>query len=152
VSIQSTDAASFGFLFNADGNLRAHRLKFVQAGPSWTAVLLESEIALDDFWADQYGLYIPRPVDGPEIIRHEGLHISGGITMLLRGHLLECFVCGRSISYRLPTSTTKADGQTNGHANGINGHGDPVEYQKLGVFVEDGAVELNLSISPLEIL
>lgn len=127
--IAKCDTHSFGVVLQADENEKAHRLRISRgSGESFHVALLTDFPPLDDFWADQYTLHQPRPVDGPEIVRHDGVDLSSGITLILRGQLVEIFCGGRSMSFRLPLPT---NGGT----------------RRLGWFVEDGEVELfNISV------
>ncbi|KAH7046021.1 glycosyl hydrolase [Macrophomina phaseolina] len=121
-NVTSHDAASFGVLFRVDGDMKGHRLRFEPTAANlFDIVLLTDSPPLDDFWADQYKLYLPRGVDGPEIARHNGITVDGTINIVVKANVLEIFVGGRSISYRLPQRST---------------------ISELGIFVEDGTVQL----------
>ncbi|KAK1767567.1 glycosyl hydrolase [Phialemonium atrogriseum] len=130
--IRSCDAHSFGLVLHADSTQKGHRLRFTpSSGDIYTITLLTDFPPLDDFWADQYKLHLPRPVDGPELVRHDGVSLAGGVTVFLKGTLLEVFCGGRSISFRFPVSVPA----TPELAAADNG--------RLGWFVEDGEVELS---------
>lgn len=130
--IHSSDAHSFGVVLQADETDKAHRLSITPNGHDdlFTVTMLTDFPPLDDFWADQYKLHLPRPVDGPELVRHDGVSLSGGVSVLLRGRLVEVFGGGRSLSFRLPIPE------------------QPERYtRRFGWFVEDGVVELaNVSV------
>lgn len=139
-------ATSFGVALQTDHQGRGYHLRFTttnSAMDTWSAVLLEAMIPLDDFWADQYQVYVPRAVDGPEILRHDGVHLDkdGGlrVTLLLHGDLVEVFFGGRSVSYRLTDRAGRAGvvGDTEASTSPRN---------RLGVFVEDGSIEFRVSV------
>lgn len=126
IKIHALDAASFGVLLRPDSHGNAYRLNFAHAGRSgWTATFLDREIPLDDFWADQYEMHLPRGVDGPEILRHEGLEKPSVITVFVRGDVVECFFAGRSASFRL----LRAEEST----------------RQFDMFVQDGHIELEVT-------
>lgn len=137
--IERCDSHSFGIVLQADSSQKGHRLQFTPSGENtYTITLLTDFPPLDDFWADQYNLHLPRSVDGPELTRHEGVIVTGGITLLLRNQLLELFCGGRSISFRLPISTSQSGKDENEQATAD---------RRLGWFVEDGDADLsNVSI------
>jgi beta-fructofuranosidase len=151
--LASQDAASFGLSFRTDEDNKGHRLRFVPtAHGSFDVSLLSCPPPLDDFWADQYDLHLPREVDGPELARHSDLTITGSVVVTVMSDVLEIFAGGKSISYRLPCSNPRNDSPQNGHVNG-NGDGalrhnkDRAPVQELGVFVEDGGLALvNVSL------
>jgi beta-fructofuranosidase len=155
--LASQDAASFGLLFRTDEANQGHRLRFVPTAPgSFDVSLLSCPPPLDDFWADQYDLHLPREVDGPELARHSSLAINGPLMVTVMSDVLEIFAGGKSISYRLPCSKRVGDSLQNGHVNG-NGNGvlqhskDQSSVQELGVFVEDGELILsNVSLRCIE--
>lgn len=127
----SSDAASFGVLFHADSDLSGYWLRFsptqTEPGrPIFTISLSLCPPSLDDFWADQYKLYLPREVDGHELVRHDNVLIDQdeSVKVLMIGDTLEVFVGGRAISYRF---------QCNRHV----GKGGNLRY---GLFVDDGEV------------
>ncbi|TPX17820.1 uncharacterized protein E0L32_002921 [Thyridium curvatum] len=134
--VAKCDAHAFGVLLQVDADEKAHRLQFTPSvGDRYNVALLTNFPPLDDFWADQYGLHLLRPVDGPEIVRHEGVSLSGGVTLILRSQLIEVFCGGRSISFRLPLPVAPVTKDANS------------ETRRLGWFVEDGDVDLsNVSI------
>ncbi|KAI1841019.1 hypothetical protein JX266_012800 [Neoarthrinium moseri] len=134
--IRSCEAHSFGLVIEADKTQKGHRLQIVPAGEdTYTVTLFTDFPPLDDFWADQYDLHLARPVDGPEIVRHELVKLTKDITMFLRGRLLEIFCGGRSVSFRLPNSiSTSLSTQTEQKTS---------RTQRLGWFVEDGEVKLS---------
>lgn len=120
--IKGCDSLSFGTILQQDATEKGFKIQF---SPSWpgryTVCLMTDFPPLDDFWADQYDVHLPRPVDGPELVRHESVLVDD-VTLVLRGQLVEVFCGGRSISYRLP----RPGGKT----------------RRLGWFVQDGMVEL----------
>ncbi|KAL1650373.1 hypothetical protein SLS58_001190 [Diplodia intermedia] len=145
-NIASHDAASFGILLRVDEDMKGHRLRFEPtASNRFDVVLLSDDPPLDDFWADQYKQYLPREVDGPEIARHNNIVVDGSVTVVVQANVLEVFVGGRSISYRLPNRSpvesndahAKTDGETNGTLESVR-----QETKELGIFVEDGAIKL----------
>ncbi|KAL1632847.1 hypothetical protein SLS56_003337 [Neofusicoccum ribis] len=145
-NVASHDAPSFGVLLRVDGNMNGHRLRFEPTAPNvFDVVLLSDSPPLDDFWADQYKLYLPRAVDGPEIARHTGIVVSGTVTIVVQANVLEIFVGGRSISYRLPQRSAPeaivSHGNTNNETNG-KVEDARQEIKELGIFVEDGTVKL----------
>ncbi|KAM0553300.1 hypothetical protein ACHAPJ_007313 [Fusarium lateritium] len=134
-NIKRCDAHSFGLLLQVDGTEKGHRLQITPSRwGTYTVALLTDFPSLDDFWADQYSIHIPRPVDGPELVRHEGIDLSSGVQLFFRGQLLEIFLGGRSISFRLPQQTVAAP-------EGEAARSGP--SHRLGWFVEDGEVELD---------
>ncbi|KAJ4304612.1 hypothetical protein N0V90_000138 [Kalmusia sp. IMI 367209] len=150
-NIISHDAASFGLLFRTTGNMDGHRLSFMPSTPDlFELVLARYPAPLDDFWADQYNMHLPREVDGPEIARHL-LNIRDSILVTVSNDVLEIFIGGKSISHRLSPITRESQIQT---ISGIDGCGreggngslqnDKLwkDAQPLGVFVEDGYLEL----------
>jgi beta-fructofuranosidase len=127
--IKTCDAHSFGMLLHPSGDGKAHKLQISpSAKGDYTVSLFTDFPPLDDFWADQYKLYVPRPVDGPELVRHESLDLSTGITVLIKGQTVQVLCGGRSLCFRLPTPAAT-----------------PVA--SFGWFVEDGTIELtNLDV------
>lgn len=129
-SIASTSAASFGVIFDADNDLSGCYLRFVQMLDSRFSVSLAMAPApLDDFWADQYRLYLPRAIDGPEVVRHDNIRIDQPVTVLRFDNTIEVFVGGRCLSYRLPQRDSTRE-------LGVN------DIQEVSWFVEDGSVEI----------
>lgn len=126
-----------------------HRLRITPASSHMCDVVLAKYPApLDDFWADQYKMHLKRDVDGPEIARHL-VDIRGGISVSLMSNVLEIFVGGKSISYRLPAQTDSNEMSTLEPNENGNGEGDgslpdvqAEVMQELNVFVEDGLLEL----------
>ncbi|KAH8895253.1 Arabinanase/levansucrase/invertase [Thozetella sp. PMI_491] len=137
--IRQCDAHSFGVVLQADEEEKGFRLQIVPGPQDTYSVILHTDFpSLDDFWADQYKLYLPRLVDGPEIVRHDGVKLIGGIKLLLRGQVMEVFCGGRSISFRLPMPSLYTP-DDNGQAR--------KECHRFGWFVEDGEVAVdNVSI------
>ncbi|KAM0354287.1 hypothetical protein ACHAPU_001331 [Fusarium lateritium] len=128
--IAACDAHTFGVMLQTDSSGKGHRLQFTPQGNGLFSVALITDFPpLDDFWADQYRMHIPRPVDGPELVRHDNVSLVDGVFLFLRGQLVEVFCGGRALSYRLPMPL-----------NGTNGGRDGV--RRLGWFVEDGMVDL----------
>lgn len=83
-SIACQDAASFGLLFRTDEDNKGLQLSFTptQNGLLDTS-LLSCPPPLDDFWADQYAVHLPREVDGPELARHNSLKIEGSTVVIV---------------------------------------------------------------------
>ncbi|CAK7206133.1 hypothetical protein SEUCBS139899_008917 [Sporothrix eucalyptigena] len=146
--VADCSAHTFGVIFQPDDQQRGYRLQFrpsisVPGMPTlYTVTIFIDFPPLDDFWADQYNLHLPRPVDGPEIVRHDGVVLSSsGVQIFLRRQLVEIFCGGRSISFRLPrpsTSSTAADKAP---------HSVLDSCRRVSWFVEDGKVSLeNVSI------
>jgi beta-fructofuranosidase len=130
-SLQSTSAASFGLMFDVDNDLKGCYLRFVPTFEGrYTVSLALAPAPLDDFWSDQYQLYLPRGVDGPEIVRHENVKVIEAVTVLRSGDTVEVFVGGRSLSYRL-LGSAEAARNTDG------------KICDIGIFVEDGVVEFS---------
>jgi beta-fructofuranosidase len=130
-NIQSTSAASFGLIFDVDDDLKGCYLRFVPTFEGrYTVLLALAPAPLDDFWSDQYELYLPRDVDGPEIVRHENVKVVEAVTVIRSGDTVEVFVGGRSLSYRLLGSAEAAR-----NADG--------KIWDIGIFVEDGVVEFS---------
>lgn len=144
--IASHDATSFGLLLRVDEDMKGHRLKFEPTAANlFDVVLLSDSPPLDDFWADQYKLYLPREVDGPGIARHNGIAVEGTVTVVVKANVLEIFVGGRSISYRLPQRSASETNGRHGNTNDdVNGKIEDAkqEIKELGIFVEDGTVQL----------
>ena len=133
--IATHSAHSFGLILHADQEHKGHRLQFSPSSDGkYTVTLLTDFPALDDFWADQYKLYLPKAVDGPELVRHESVDLTAGVSLLLKGQTIQVFCGGRSISFRLPLIEDSLGSTTGGQRN----HPKP-----LGWFVEDGEAELN---------
>jgi beta-fructofuranosidase len=130
-NLQTTSAASFGLMFDIDNDLEGCYLRFVPTFEGrYTASLALAPAPLDDFWSDQYQLYLPRGVDGPEIVRHENIKVVEPVTVLRSGDTVEVFVGGRSLSYRLLGSAEAA--------RDMDGR-----ICDIGMFVEDGVVEFS---------
>lgn len=140
--IEHYDAESFGLVIGTVGTSRSYRLHITSGGPDdiYTISLMTDLPPLDDFWADQYDLHLPRLVDGPELVRHDGVHLTTMITILLRGSLLEVFCGGRSISYRFPVPTTSL---ANTCLSDNGGDATLTGSPRLGWYVSDGEVELS---------
>ncbi|OGM44198.1 hypothetical protein ABOM_007047 [Aspergillus bombycis] len=130
-TFSSSDAASFGVLFYADSDLAGYWLRFTptqtESGkPLFSISLSLCPPSLDDFWADQYKLYLPREVDGHELVRHDNVSIGEDepVKVLMIGDALEVFVGGRAISYRFQPKHYDDKGGT----------------LRYGLFVDDGEV------------
>lgn len=145
IDIRTCDAVSFGFLFDADSELKGHRLKFTPTGSTYSVTLLTDIVPLDDFWGDQYNLHVTRPVDGPETARHDQVVIKEPVILFLRGPLIELFVGGRSISSRLFETPVKLGGHINDPQSQIQ-----KTAHRLGIFVEDGAMDVSISVSAID--
>lgn len=124
--VAKNDAYACGVILQSDSSEKGFKLQLQQSGRGLTTVTLLTDFPpLDDFWADQYNLHLRRPVDGAELVRHDGLDLDlagdgAELVLLLRGRLVEVFCGGRSVSWRLPVP----EGQT----------------RRLGWFVQDGTV------------
>ncbi|KAM0558318.1 hypothetical protein ACHAPJ_005012 [Fusarium lateritium] len=128
--VAACDAHTFGVMLQTDSSGKGHRLQFNPQGNGLFSVTLMSDFPpLDDFWADQYRIHIPRPVDGPELVRHDNVSLVDGVFLFLRGQLVEAFCGGRSLSFRLPIPPNWVDNDRDG-------------VRRLGWFVEDGMVDL----------
>lgn len=123
VKTSMVDAFSFGLLFRTDDDFKGYCLRCVTTGDNkYTVSLAVTPPPLDDFWADQYNLYLPREVDGPDLVRHEKVKIDKPIQVLIVGQTIEIFVGGRVLSYRM----TDVNAGKGAH--------------ELGVFADDGTV------------
>ncbi|KAK6004816.1 hypothetical protein QM012_007595 [Aureobasidium pullulans] len=145
-TIQTMDAHSFGLVFDTDSNMPGPKLRLIRsADGSFEATLLTSLPPLDDFWADQYNLYLPRSIDGPEIIRHVGLRLEDPIKVLRTDDLIQIFLGGRVMSYRIVPDVSEAIEK---HRNAPDCSPGTLAYS---VFVEDGEVVLhNVSTCMIE--
>lgn len=123
-SVQTMDAHSFGLVFHMDGTMKGFQLRFTKICGRYTVTLLTDFPPLDDFWADQYNLHLPRAVDGPELGRHEHVELTEGILVVLKDRTLEAFFGGRALTYRLPEPPKKEG------------------FRRLAYFVEDGSIRL----------
>ncbi|EME88075.1 glycoside hydrolase family 32 protein, partial [Pseudocercospora fijiensis CIRAD86] len=102
-TVVNHDCASFGLIFRPDKDQTGFKLRFTPS-PSvgfFTATIETSNPPLDDFWADQYKLYLPRQVDGPEIVRHDHLRLEGPVTIYVANDSAQVFLGGRSMTFRL---------------------------------------------------
>ncbi|KAF2653312.1 glycoside hydrolase family 32 protein [Lophiostoma macrostomum CBS 122681] len=152
-SITSQDAASFGLMFRTYADMSGHRLRFTSLTPDLMDMsLLTCPPPLDDFWADQYDLHLPRDVDGPEITRHPVIDAHGKITVVTRHDVLEIFAGGKSISYRLPREEKSTrdeqrlvmNGPVDENTNVLQANASATScLQELGIFVEDGIIALS---------
>lgn len=137
-TIQTMNAHSFGLVFDADSNMSGLKLRFIRLKDgSFEVTLLTSLPPLDDFWADQYQLYLPRSIDGPEIIRHVGLQLEDPIKVLRTDDLIQIFLGGRAMSYRVIQEASETTAEKHNVSDGGSG---AITYL---VFVEDGEVVLN---------
>jgi beta-fructofuranosidase len=128
--VAACDAHTFGVMLHVDKSGKGHRLQFIPQGNGlFTVILMTDFPPLDDFWADQYKMYIPRPVDGPELVRHDNVSLVDGVFLFLRGQIVEVFCGGRALSFRLPEPPNWADSERDG-------------VRRLGWYVEDGMVDL----------
>lgn len=126
-------SVSFGLLIRTDDDLAGHWLRIsshleISGQRFYTAALTCSPPPLDDFWADQYKLHLPREVDGPEIVRHENVVIGKDefIQILAIGKTLEIFIGGRAMSYRFPPGEQSQNGL----------------IRELGFFIQQGQVNI----------
>ncbi|GAO46707.1 Arabinanase/levansucrase/invertase [Saitoella complicata NRRL Y-17804] len=162
VTLTSTNAPSFGLLFRTNLDLAGYALKFKRVGHTFSVILAQTPAPLDDFWADQYRLYLPRNVDGPELVRHDGLVLEEGrveVQVLVVGETVEFFVDGKVVlSYRVQVEERAADGTTIGlipdEDSGMDSDGDVAARQNVdeqadtersgvkefGLFLEDGTL------------
>lgn len=138
--ISDCDAHSFGMAFQVDETHKGYRLQLTPTTEeTYTVKLLTDFPPLDDFWADQYNIHLPRPVDGPEIVSHDNVRLKGGVSVLIRGQVVEVFCGGRSITYRLPLPVRKPGDIAS--QNAID------KAHRMGWFVDDGDVRFkNVSI------
>ncbi|KAJ4219418.1 hypothetical protein NW759_007808 [Fusarium solani] len=128
--VAACDAHSFGVMLQTDGSGKGHRLQFSPSGNGLFSVSLITDFPpLDDFWADQYRLHLPRPIDGPELVRHESVSLVDGVFLFLRGQLVEAFCGGRALSFRLPIPASWTENCRKG-------------VRRFGWFVEDGMVDI----------
>lgn len=129
--VAACDAHSFGVMLQTDESGKGHRLQFSPSGHGLFSVALWTDFPpLDDFWADQYRLHLPRPIDGPELVRHDNVSLVEGVFLFLRGQVIEAFCGGRSLSFRLPKPDASGG-----------------EIRRFGWFVEDGMVDVvNISV------
>lgn len=124
VNIDQINASSLGLLFRTDEDLRGYTFRCVSTGDGkYTATLAITPPPLDDFWADQYKLYLHREVDGQDLVRHENVKLDGLITVLLVRDTLEIFIGGRAMSYRMESLAEGA--------------------HELGIFVDDGTAHFS---------
>ncbi|KAK8216522.1 glycosyl hydrolase [Phyllosticta capitalensis] len=146
-------AASFGVLLRNDANLRGHRLSFRPLylpapahAQQYYSITLHTDLApLDDFWADQYSLYVARGVDGPELVRHDAVALDGDavVQLLVQGDVVQCFVGGRGITFRLGRGAEDVDGVGAEKDGLVDGEAekeasDEHAVKELGFFVQDG--------------
>jgi beta-fructofuranosidase len=153
--IACQDAASFGLLFRTDEDNKGLQFRFTPTQDGLLDTSLPSCPPLDDFWADQYALHLPREVDGPELARHTSLKIEGSVVVAARSNVLEIFAGGKSLSYRLPC-TRYAEGshrteQVKHTANGALRHDSP-RVKELGMYVDDGEVAFERTLVALHLL
>jgi beta-fructofuranosidase len=152
-NISFQDAVSFGVMFRTDTDMKGHRLRFTSLTPEFMDMsLLTCPPPLDDFWADQYNLHLPRDVDGPQITRHPMIDARAKITVVVRHDVLEAFAGGKSISYRLPRAVKSTgdegkqalNGNSNGETNVVHDSASTgSDLKEIGVFVDDGVVLLS---------
>ncbi|OQV06845.1 Glycosyl hydrolase family 32 domain-containing protein [Cladophialophora immunda] len=144
--VPNQDAKTFGVVINGDDDMRGHRLLFEAVSPSRFSLTLLTDVApLDDFWADLNGIYVPRPVDGAELVKHGSVSLEGGVQVFVNGDILEVFVGGRTITYRIPPRDSQ-EKWTEGVDHEHNGVGMPRHtstVHPLGFFVEDGQIQLS---------
>ncbi|KAK8192934.1 glycosyl hydrolase [Phyllosticta capitalensis] len=153
--VSQPTASSFGVLLRNDASLRGHRLSFrplslpaPAPAQQYYSITLQTDLApLDDFWADQYSLYVPRGVDGPELVRHDAVALDGDavVRLLVQGDVVQCFVGGRGITFRLGRGAEDVDGvgaEKDGLADGeaVKQASDEHAVKELGFFVQDGDV------------
>lgn len=85
---------------------------------------------LNDFWSDQYHLYLPRVVDGPEIVRHENIKMDEPVTILRFGDTVGGLCRRPQPRYILLGSAAAAKKSLKNDR----------KMWDLGVFVEDASV------------
>lgn len=138
-NLETCDAHGFGILLHADDASRGHRIHFIPGCKElYTIALLTDLPSLDDFWADQYDLHVHRPVDGPEMVRHENVKIDSQINLFLRGNLVELFCGGRSLSFRLPEPKQVRQSDIENITESLGS-----KIHRFGWYVEDGTVKLS---------
>ncbi|KAJ9639167.1 hypothetical protein H2204_003777 [Knufia peltigerae] len=153
-SIEKCEAASFGILFCYDSDMRGHKIFFVPDTNETLTLILRTDLPpLDDFWADQYSLHLPRGVDGPDIVRHDHVKIQGQAQLFMEGDLLHFFFGGRAMTYRMPprkggVTAQSSEGIRNGEMNGVTRADsgrkqDHCSETTFAFFVEDGEVSLS---------
>ncbi|CAI6337817.1 unnamed protein product [Periconia digitata] len=151
-NIASHDAASFGLLFRTDKDMKGYRLRFVPIRSGlYDISLMICPPPLDDFWADQYALHLPREVDGPEFARHAAIDIRGSVVVVSKSGVLQIFVGGKSLSFRLTNEDIAGDDECDTkNKNHVNGNGlssaqpaqKTTDTRELGFYVQDGALSL----------
>ncbi|KZZ93047.1 Glycosyl hydrolase family 43, five-bladed beta-propellor domain protein [Ascosphaera apis ARSEF 7405] len=129
----SLATSSFGMLFRTDSDYAGYWLKFsphssIGRTVYYTLALSINPVPLDDFWADQYKLYLHREVDGSDLVRHDhvGIKDYDEIRILLLDETVEVFAGGRVLTYRFAKDGRK-DNKT----------------APLGLFVDDGEVSFH---------
>lgn len=145
--ITSHDAASFGLLFRTDEDMEGHRLRFCKVNAEVFEIsLLKCPAPLDDFWADQYGLHLPREVDGHELARHPMVELKDSVVVTVRSNVLEVFAGGKSISHRLSEPGDNDDHramESSSLEQTIQTEeASAKKRRELGIFVEDGCLGL----------
>ncbi|KAL1888431.1 hypothetical protein Sste5346_009548 [Sporothrix stenoceras] len=135
------DAKSFGLLLNFDDDLRGYKLSFAPVGGGsaglFSVALVTDQPPLDDFWAMlTKHTDIPNLVDGPELVRHGAVHLDSEepLRLVRNQDVIELFVDGKVITYRLPAREQKVN-----ETDGVNRHA-MVKVYPVGFFVEDGEV------------
>lgn len=119
-SIAACDAHSFGIMLQTDSSGKRFRLQFIPSSNGLFAVVLLTDLPLlDDFWADHCHVHVNRPIDGPELVRHDCGSLTDRVFIFLRGQLVEVFCGGRSLSFRLP----KLPGWDGGQRDGVRRFG-----------------------------
>ena len=131
------DAKTFGLLLNFDHDMRGYRLSFAHVASDVYSVALVTDLPpLDDFWAQLTKHEVPKLVDGPELVRHGAVKLDDPVRLLMSDDVIEFFVGGKVITYRLPVRKNVATTERITRDSGIEDSG----INPVGLFVEDGEV------------
>lgn len=143
-AVASQDARSFGVLLRADDDSRGYRVRFEPLGRGspalqlYTVTLLADLPPLCDFWADMNDVHLPKLLDGADLVRHGAVELDGSVRLVVTADIIEVFVGGKAMTYRLPARVKLA---TSG-AHGVGVPSAKAIVHELGFFVEDGSVHL----------
>lgn len=130
------NAASFGVNLRMNQDGKGLALRFVPTlGGSVRVALTRFPVPLDDFWADQYQLYLPREVDGVDAVTHDVI-LKSPVSVFVNGDCVETFVEGKALTYRYREPSES--GFIEPHAD-RNGNDTSNEFS---FFVCDGVVSL----------
>ncbi|RAO66533.1 uncharacterized protein BHQ10_002545 [Talaromyces amestolkiae] len=128
-ALPKAEANSFGLMLDYDDDMRGYRISFQHVASQYYSVTLVCDMPpFDDFWADLTSHSIPKLVDGPELVRHGAVRLDQPMTLIRSGDIIEFFVGGKVITYRLPQRSKTSAKMKN----------------SVGLFVEDGEIEFNL--------